>query len=71
MRKTRVIARLDVKGPCPKIYNLDLNTEQLKFMGGKYIFSAIEIVNAEENDLYLLKVFDDNIWEIWLYGVST
>jgi hypothetical protein len=54
-----------------KINNLDLNTAQLKAMGGKYIFSALEIVNADQNQLALLKIFerDDSPWRVYLYRV--
>jgi len=54
-----------------KIENLQLNTEQLKKMGGEYVFSALEILNAEETNLRLLKVFDhdQSHWRIYLYQV--
>ncbi len=55
-----------------RIFNLSLNTEALKEMGGKYVFSAVEIVNAAENNLTLLRVFErsDSPWRIYLYGVN-
>lgn len=54
-----------------KIYDLSLNTEAFKKMGGKYIFSAVEIVNAADNQLELVRVFDhaDSAWRIFLYAV--
>lgn len=59
----------NTKDTIKKINNLDLNTEQLKAMGGEYILSAFEIVNAEQNKLTLLKVFErnDSPWRIFLY----
>jgi len=41
-------------------------------MGGEYILSAVEIDNAEDNDLDLLGIFerDDSPWRIFLYQVS-
>ncbi len=58
-----------VKGSCSSIESLELNTEKVKEMGGKYIFSAVEIKNAEENGLLFLKAFEDqdSAWKIWLY----
>ncbi len=55
-----------------KVDNLELNTEALKEMGGEYILSAVEITNAAENDLQLLRTFEnsESPWKIWLYGVQ-
>ncbi len=55
-----------------KIENLDLNTEVFKEMGGKYIFSAVPIVNAKSNGLLFKKAFDDkdSAWRIYLYEVQ-
>jgi hypothetical protein len=55
-----------------QIEKLDIDTAQLKEMGGKYIFSALEIDNAKDIDLKLLKVFtdDDSAWKIYLYEVG-
>lgn len=49
--------------------NLEINTEPFKELGGKYLFSAIPIKNAKENDLRLNKVFKHNnsAWNIYLY----
>ncbi|MCU9612132.1 DUF6044 family protein [Caldibacillus lycopersici] len=54
------------------IENLNLNTDQLKKMGGEYIFSAVPIENALENQLTLEKVFenDSSNWKIYLYKVE-
>ncbi|WP_203555030.1 DUF6044 family protein [Bacillus sp. B15-48] len=52
-----------------RLKNLELNIEQFKQMGGKYIFSAVPIDNAEKNGLKLDKVFHSNesAWKIHLY----
>lgn len=52
-----------------KIKNLEINTEVFKEMGGRYIFSAVEIVNFKENGLFLEKKFSrsPSPWEIYLY----
>ncbi|MBO0958888.1 hypothetical protein J1P26_04020 [Neobacillus sp. MM2021_6] len=49
--------------------NLELNTDVFKEMGGRYIFSAIPIDNAEQNKLVLDKVFISKkaAWKIYLY----
>ncbi|QCJ43930.1 hypothetical protein FAY30_19605 [Bacillus sp. S3] len=49
--------------------NLELNTDVFKEMGGRYIFSAIPIDNAEQNQLLLDKVFVSKTaaWKIYLY----
>ncbi|KYG30844.1 DUF6044 family protein [Priestia endophytica] len=52
-----------------KIKNLELNTGAFKEMGGKYLFSALPILNANDNNLELVKVFDhkESAWKIYLY----
>ncbi|MFA7078212.1 MAG: DUF6044 family protein [Syntrophomonas sp.] len=54
-----------------KIEKLDIDTVQLKKMGGEYVFSALEIINAPDIGLKLQKVFDDDhsAWRIYLYEV--
>lgn len=54
-----------------RIKNLELNLEPFKQMGGKYIFSAVPIDNAEENGLKLDKTFNSksSAWKIYLYEV--
>ncbi|WP_141770520.1 DUF6044 family protein [Bacillus sp. MUM 116] len=49
--------------------NLELNTAVFNQMGGQYIFSALPIDNAEENQLNLEKVFKSktSAWKIYLY----
>ncbi|RSL34770.1 hypothetical protein D7Z54_02730 [Salibacterium salarium] len=51
------------------IEDFDFGTEAFKDMGGEYVLSAVEIKNAEENNLQLEKVFEneDSVWEIYLY----
>lgn len=55
-----------------EVSGLILNTEALKEMGGRYILSAVEILNYEENNLRLLNVFenDKSPWRIYLYQVE-
>ena len=52
-----------------QINDLDLNTDAFQMRGGKYIFSAVEILNTEHNDLRFCKVFEreDSPWRIYLY----
>ncbi|WP_246938994.1 DUF6044 family protein [Bacillus pinisoli] len=52
-----------------KLEHLEINTEPLKEMGGKYIFSAVPILNAVENNLHLERTFehDQAEWKIYLY----
>jgi len=52
-----------------QIDHLQLDMKAFKALGGRYIFSAVPIVNAEEDDLQLLKVFDNaqSAWRIYLY----
>lgn len=54
-----------------KIERLDIDTAQLKKMGGRYIFSALEIQNAGDIGLRLDRVFehDQSAWKIYLYQV--
>jgi hypothetical protein len=49
--------------------HLQLNTKVFKEMGGRYIFSALPITNAEQNQLILDKVFVSkaSAWKIYLY----
>lgn len=52
-----------------KIRHLQLNVEVFKSMGGKYILSAVPIMNAESNGLLFKKSFNqkDSAWKIYLY----
>jgi len=52
-----------------KIYNLEINTAQLKKLGGQYLFSACEIKNASALGLSLLKTVgtEHDFWKIYLY----
>ncbi|MBT2736787.1 hypothetical protein J7E66_18870 [Bacillus sp. ISL-7] len=49
--------------------HLELNTGVFKKMGGRFIFSALPIDNAKENQLLLMKVFESktSAWKIYLY----
>jgi hypothetical protein len=52
-----------------KIRHLQLNTKKFKAMGGRFIFSSVPIMNASNNRLRLLNVFDDrnSAWRIYVY----
>ena len=52
-----------------RIKNIALDLEPFKQMGGEYIFSAIPIDNAKENNLKLGKIFTskESAWKIYLY----
>lgn len=53
------------------IKNLQLRVDQLKSLNCKYIFSAVEIQNYQENGLKFLKLFrdKDSPYEIFLYQI--
>jgi len=53
------------------IYKLDFDFLQFRNMGGKYIFSAVEI-NEEIKDIIFLKKFENkqSAWDIYLYVVN-
>lgn len=54
-----------------KLENLNLNLTPFKEMGGKYLFSALPIMNAGDNGLILENVFESksSVWKIYLYKV--
>jgi hypothetical protein len=54
------------------IQNLEINSEALYDMGGRYIFSAVEILNYKDNNLELVDVFENESspWKIWVYSVK-
>ena len=51
--------------------NLSINVGQLRQMGGKYIFSAVPILNSSQLKIDLKKVFRDKTseWIIYLYKI--
>jgi len=55
-----------------EIQNLALNTEKLLKMGAHYIISAVPILNSNELNISLEKIFEDNIssWKIHLYKIK-
>jgi hypothetical protein len=55
-----------------RLKNLELNTAPFRDQGGKYIFSAIPIDNANDNNLQLDKIFESSssAWKIYLYKVN-
>ena len=52
-----------------KIQQLELNITQIKIMGGKFLFSTVEILNYNSNEVPLIGKFSTggSIWEIYLY----
>jgi hypothetical protein len=54
-----------------KIKNLELDINQLKKMGCKYLFSAAEIINCKEIGLTYIKAYQSEnlFWKIYLYEV--
>lgn len=55
-----------------KIKNLELNLVPFREMGGRYIFSAVPIDNAGDNNLRLERTFTTKTspWRIYLYEVE-
>jgi hypothetical protein len=55
-----------------RLKNLQLNIEQFKKGGGRYIFSTVPIEDASENSLFLEKVFEskESAWNIYLYKAT-
>jgi hypothetical protein len=55
------------------IQDLEINSEALYDMGGRYIFSAVEILNYKDNNLELVDIFenDSSPWKIWVYSVRS
>jgi len=53
------------------VHNLQLDTTQLRAMGGEYVISAVEIENGAQHGLRLEKEFftPDSFWHIYLYYV--
>lgn len=64
MLRKQLVHQLNIK-----IENLSLNTDVFQQMGGRYIFSAVEIVNPGRFGFRLVKKFDhpNSAWEIYLY----
>ncbi|WP_308418971.1 DUF6044 family protein [Virgibacillus oceani] len=54
------------------IHNLDINTDALKELGGKYVFSALPIENHAAIGLQLEQQFEVEglPWKIWLYHLE-
>lgn len=50
---------------------IDIDTDIINKLGGKYIFSSYQILNYEENNIKFLKVFEDktSAWKIYLYEI--
>ena len=63
---------MNTRGNSKPIQNLEIDSESLYDMGGRYIFSAVEILNDKDNNLDLFGVFenDSSPWKIWVYSVK-
>lgn len=55
-----------------KIRNLELNIAAFKRLGGRFIFSALPIVNEEKNGLKLRRVFNNpqSAWRVYVYETT-
>lgn len=55
-----------------KLKDVEFNMEPFKEMGGTHILSSVPIVNANENDLILERIFSNkrSVWKIYLYQVT-
>ncbi|WP_040950912.1 DUF6044 family protein [Gorillibacterium massiliense] len=60
------------KDSTKEIHHLELNMDVFREMGGRYIFSSVPIMNADEDGLRFLKSFDNpaSAWKIYLYQVK-
>ncbi|HLP47153.1 MAG TPA: DUF6044 family protein, partial [Candidatus Kapabacteria bacterium] len=67
---SRGITKMESRGL--KIKNLEINSTAMKEMGGRYIFSAVEILNYAQNGLSFERIFENNEspWKIYLYKVN-
>lgn len=54
-----------------KVHNLEINTCFLKQMGCKYILSAVEIENYQQNELQYIQNYSlpNSFWRIWVYKI--
>jgi len=61
------------KDKTKKIKNFPINMEVFIEMGGQYIFSAVELFNAEEKGLILENIFTNSTssWRIYLYKTTS
>lgn len=61
------------KHELPKSISVELNMEHFKSMGGRFVFSSVEIDNYEQNSLLFHKLFiskDSKKLDIYLYEVK-
>lgn len=54
------------------ITHLDIDIQAFKDLEGRFIFSAAEILNYKEDNLYLIGVFEDkdSVWRIFVYEIA-
>lgn len=67
--KKNHISNLASKDKNLKILNLNFNTQAFKALGGRYVFSGLEIANAPKTGLSLLNVYNtpQSFWKIYVY----
>jgi len=55
------------------VHNLQLDTAQLRAMGGQYVISAVNIEDSAKVGLKLEKEFfsEDSFWDLYLYSVNS
>ena len=55
-----------------EVQHLDFNAKAFAALGGRYLISAVEIKNHEQQGLHLEKIFKDPVswWTIYLYSVN-
>ena len=60
---------LSTKEKSRVIKDLDIDIQAFKDLGGRFIFSAAEIINYKENFLHFVGVFEDedSVWRIYVY----
>jgi hypothetical protein len=65
----RLLTKQRVQRSNIQVENLSFDTSLFKEMGGKYVFSTVEVRNSAEIGLRLLKTFarQDSPWQIYLY----
>jgi hypothetical protein len=53
------------------IRHLDIDTQSFRDLGGRYILSAAEILNYDEENLFFIGAFEDenSVWKIFVYEV--
>lgn len=58
--------------PMRQEYNMFIDSEIFRQMGGKYVFSRVKIINNEDLNLSLIKKFEDadSIYDVYVYKLN-